>query len=67
MVSEPTDAGDGLIHGVIVQASLAQHRARQDRPRIETLDHQDGQSRVAGVFGEEAIICLLYTSPSPRD
>eukprot|EP00969_Alexandrium_andersonii_P299005 13217837-Alexandrium_andersonii.AAC.1 len=55
MVSEPTYAGDGLTHGVIAQAPLAQHRMRQDRPRIAILDHQYGQSRFAGVFGEEAI------------
>eukprot|EP00969_Alexandrium_andersonii_P141678 6265080-Alexandrium_andersonii.AAC.1 len=29
---------------------------RQDRPRIATLDHRYGRSRVAGVFGGEAIV-----------
>eukprot|EP00969_Alexandrium_andersonii_P204183 9021880-Alexandrium_andersonii.AAC.1 len=56
MVSEPTNAGDGLNHSAIVQASRAQHRMRQDRPRIAILDDQDGQGRVAGVFGKEAMI-----------
>eukprot|EP00969_Alexandrium_andersonii_P026885 1172943-Alexandrium_andersonii.AAC.1 len=55
MVPEPTDAGNSLVHGVIAQASLAQHRMRQDRPRIAILDYQDSQGRVTGVFGEEAI------------
>eukprot|EP00969_Alexandrium_andersonii_P009973 435407-Alexandrium_andersonii.AAC.1 len=49
MVPEPTDASDGLIYGVVAQASLAQH-----------LDHQHRQSGVAGVFGEEA---LIHCSP----
>eukprot|EP00969_Alexandrium_andersonii_P272091 12025282-Alexandrium_andersonii.AAC.1 len=55
MAPEPTNADHGLIHGVAAQASLAQHRVRQDRPRITILDHQDGQRRVASVIGEEAI------------
>eukprot|EP00969_Alexandrium_andersonii_P184436 8148215-Alexandrium_andersonii.AAC.1 len=55
MVPEPTNTCDGLIHGVVVQASLAQRRMCQDRPRTAVLGHQDGQSRVVGVFGEEAI------------
>eukprot|EP00969_Alexandrium_andersonii_P157966 6980813-Alexandrium_andersonii.AAC.1 len=55
MVSEPPDAGDGLVDGVVAQATLAQHRMRQDRPRITVLNRQHSQSRVAGVFGEEAI------------
>eukprot|EP00969_Alexandrium_andersonii_P257244 11373216-Alexandrium_andersonii.AAC.1 len=55
MVPEPTDAGDGLIRGVIAQASLAQHRVCQDRSRIAILDHQHRRGGVAGVFGEVAI------------
>eukprot|EP00969_Alexandrium_andersonii_P019857 866038-Alexandrium_andersonii.AAC.1 len=54
MVSEPANASDGLIHGVVAQAPLAQHRVCQDRSRIATLDHQHRQSGIAGVFGEEA-------------
>eukprot|EP00969_Alexandrium_andersonii_P199411 8806807-Alexandrium_andersonii.AAC.1 len=56
MVPEPTDAGDGQIHGAIAQASLAQHRVRQDRSRVAILDHQHRQGGVAGVFGEDAIV-----------
>eukprot|EP00969_Alexandrium_andersonii_P182484 8062984-Alexandrium_andersonii.AAC.1 len=56
MVSEPANASDGLIHGVIAQASLAQHRARQDRSRIAILDHQHRQGGFIGVLGEEAIV-----------
>eukprot|EP00969_Alexandrium_andersonii_P006107 265275-Alexandrium_andersonii.AAC.1 len=55
MVSEPANAGDGLVHGVIVKASLAQHRVCQDRSRIAIFDHQCRQGGVAGVLGVEAI------------
>eukprot|EP00969_Alexandrium_andersonii_P227924 10065859-Alexandrium_andersonii.AAC.2 len=56
MVPEPANAGDGLINGVVAQASLAQHRMRQDRARIAVFDHQRRQSSVAGVLGEEATV-----------
>eukprot|EP00969_Alexandrium_andersonii_P058403 2572630-Alexandrium_andersonii.AAC.1 len=55
MVPDPPNASDGLVYGVAAQASFEQHRARQDRPRIAILNHQGSQSRVAGVFGGEAI------------
>eukprot|EP00969_Alexandrium_andersonii_P236617 10445740-Alexandrium_andersonii.AAC.1 len=63
MVPEPPDARDGLVDRVVARAALAQHWVRQDRPRTAILNHQDSKCRVAGVFGEEAIIhCDLRRS-----
>eukprot|EP00969_Alexandrium_andersonii_P253904 11222048-Alexandrium_andersonii.AAC.1 len=56
MASSPANARDGLIHGVIAQASLAQNRVCQDRSRVAIFDHQHRQGGVAGVLGEEAIV-----------
>eukprot|EP00969_Alexandrium_andersonii_P217782 9620125-Alexandrium_andersonii.AAC.1 len=60
MVPEPTDTGHSLLHGVVVQAPLAQHRARRDRAGIVIFDGQNRRRRIATVFREEAIIhCSL--------
>eukprot|EP00969_Alexandrium_andersonii_P200565 8860347-Alexandrium_andersonii.AAC.1 len=56
MVPEPVDTGHCLIHGVITQASLAQHRARQNRSGAAILDDQDHHRRVAAIPGEQTIV-----------
>eukprot|EP00969_Alexandrium_andersonii_P271228 11988128-Alexandrium_andersonii.AAC.1 len=55
MVPEPPDASDGLVDRIVAQAPLVQRWARQDRPRIAILNHQDNKRLVAGVLAEEAI------------
>eukprot|EP00969_Alexandrium_andersonii_P118692 5248450-Alexandrium_andersonii.AAC.1 len=53
-MAEPPNARHSLVHCVVVQAALAQDRARQDSPGLAVLDDEDRQGRIAAVLGEEA-------------
>ena len=56
--------GDDIAAGRILATRLRQHLAEL----VDTFAHGNGDRLILGICnGMQVLICLLYTSPSPRD